>query len=398
MNQVLLGATIASLRKQKYMTQAKLAEILNVSHKTISKWETGLGYPEISILPRLASVLGVTVDYLLSGERNGIAVAGNLHWDTIQYLDADYRTELLANVSRISQDVGGSVPNIALNLAKIDPSVPLFAVGCIGLDENGRRILARLQRYYIQTGGVTPVNAPTGTNNLLIEPSGERFQIRSADANALFDPLNIDISSLNCRIFHFDRLYLPGYWEPDTEYGYKLARAMHDLQEAGILTSIGAIHTRFQPTLEQLSTILPYCDYLIIDCIWLEFLPKDPTSKQGATRNQPMQQFLDLGVREKVCLFPEYTEGLCLSKNGRFTKVQMPEIRPEAIVSTRSYSDDGCAGCLYGFHQGYPDQKILEYALATMAIGLTKKHNAEGMRSKKEIQQYIELGLEKASP
>ena len=64
MDQKLLGTTITNLRKKKQMTQAVLANLLNVSDKTVSKWETGLGYPEISLLPKLAAILGVSVDYL----------------------------------------------------------------------------------------------------------------------------------------------------------------------------------------------------------------------------------------------------------------------------------------------------------------------------------------------
>jgi len=71
MNSKLFGEKISSLRKAKGLTQAQLAEILNVSNKTISRWETGEGYPEITLLVPLAKTLGVTVDALLSdGEPN----------------------------------------------------------------------------------------------------------------------------------------------------------------------------------------------------------------------------------------------------------------------------------------------------------------------------------------
>lgn len=62
------GKKIMTLRKQKGLTQAKLAEQINVSNKTISRWETGEGFPEISLLKPLAKALGTTVDDLLSDE------------------------------------------------------------------------------------------------------------------------------------------------------------------------------------------------------------------------------------------------------------------------------------------------------------------------------------------
>ena len=60
------GAKIADLRKKKGLTQAQLAEMLNISNKTISRWETGEGYPEVTLLSPLAKALGITVDELLA--------------------------------------------------------------------------------------------------------------------------------------------------------------------------------------------------------------------------------------------------------------------------------------------------------------------------------------------
>lgn len=59
------GEKIARLRKEQHLTQAQLAEKLHISNKTISRWETGEGYPEITLLAPLAEALGTTTDELL---------------------------------------------------------------------------------------------------------------------------------------------------------------------------------------------------------------------------------------------------------------------------------------------------------------------------------------------
>ncbi len=64
-----LGCFIAFLRKEKGLTQKNLAELLNVSDKTVSHWECDETSPDISILPLLAEILGVTVDELLRGKK-----------------------------------------------------------------------------------------------------------------------------------------------------------------------------------------------------------------------------------------------------------------------------------------------------------------------------------------
>lgn len=61
-----MGELICSLRKEKGMTQRELAEQMNVTDKAVSKWERDLSCPDINSLPRLAEVLGISVEELLN--------------------------------------------------------------------------------------------------------------------------------------------------------------------------------------------------------------------------------------------------------------------------------------------------------------------------------------------
>lgn len=67
MNQYVTGAVIKELREKNNMTQAELAGKLQVSDKTISKWETAKGYPDISLLEPIAKVFGISITELISG-------------------------------------------------------------------------------------------------------------------------------------------------------------------------------------------------------------------------------------------------------------------------------------------------------------------------------------------
>ena len=64
-----IGQFIANQRKAKKLTQAKLAEQLFVSEKTVSKWENGKGIPDTNSLPKLCEIFGVSLNELLSGEK-----------------------------------------------------------------------------------------------------------------------------------------------------------------------------------------------------------------------------------------------------------------------------------------------------------------------------------------
>lgn len=67
MDQYITGSMIKRLREERGMTQAQLAERIFVSDKTVSKWETGRGYPDITLLEPLAAALGVSVIELFKG-------------------------------------------------------------------------------------------------------------------------------------------------------------------------------------------------------------------------------------------------------------------------------------------------------------------------------------------
>ena len=69
MDQVKTGQFIKACRKEKNLTQREVAEKLNISEKTVSKWETGNGLPEVGLMLPLCELLEISVNELLSGER-----------------------------------------------------------------------------------------------------------------------------------------------------------------------------------------------------------------------------------------------------------------------------------------------------------------------------------------
>lgn len=79
MNPYVTGSTIKELREKKKITQAELAERLNVSDKTVSKWETGKGYPDITLLEPISDTFGVSLTELISGNTiSNVNVSANM--------------------------------------------------------------------------------------------------------------------------------------------------------------------------------------------------------------------------------------------------------------------------------------------------------------------------------
>ena len=92
-----LGKRIAMLRRQKGLKQEDLANTLGVSSQAVSKWENDQTCPDISLLPTLAALLGVTVDELLSGKKEELAT-------TAKVLPPEERKDLRDMMLRIVVD------------------------------------------------------------------------------------------------------------------------------------------------------------------------------------------------------------------------------------------------------------------------------------------------------
>ena len=74
-----VGELIYHLRKEKRLTQKQLADQMNISDRTISKWERGYGCPDVSLLPSLSTLLGVNIENILNGElSSNDFVGGNM--------------------------------------------------------------------------------------------------------------------------------------------------------------------------------------------------------------------------------------------------------------------------------------------------------------------------------
>ena len=395
MNPKLFGATITALRKKSGMTQTALAKALNVSDKAVSKWETGLGYPEIPLLPKIAAVFGVTVDYLMTGQRRGITIAGNILCDLVKNIDCYPERGMLANITSISRAVGGCAPNTSIDLAKIDGSIPMSVIGCVGDDEYGRYVISQMQRYNIDTGKVVVTEkAPTSFSDVMSMPSGERTFFHARGANALFNPEHINIADLQCSMLHIGYiLLLDGFDAEDPEYGTVMARFLHDIQGYGIKTSIDVVSDSSGEYARKVTPALKYSDYVIIneiECcnIW-GCSPRNPDDTLNVeVIRDAMQRTMDCGVGEKVVVHSKEA-GFCLSKDGSFTMVPSLEIPSEEIKGSVGAGDAYCAGCLYSLYHNLGDEEMLKFASAAAACNLFAENAVDGMRNQNEIMEVM---------
>ena len=118
-----LGMRIALLRKQKPMTQEELAEKMGVSSQAVSKWENDVSCPDIQLLPRLARLLGVTVDELLSGKSQDVQMLRPEERKSLDQLTLRFRVSSIEG-DKIKVNVPMPLVKVALELGMdIIPSV-----------------------------------------------------------------------------------------------------------------------------------------------------------------------------------------------------------------------------------------------------------------------------------
>ena len=98
MNQQKIGQFLKELRKQKQLTQAQFAEILGVSDRTVSRWETGSNMPDFDVLIEIADFYGVEIREILEGERTETV---NTNEKENLLLIADYTNQEKKNLTRL---------------------------------------------------------------------------------------------------------------------------------------------------------------------------------------------------------------------------------------------------------------------------------------------------------
>ena len=394
MDAKITGENIARLRKKAGLTQAGLAQKLNISDKTVSRWENGIGYPEITQIPKIASILGVTADYLLTGERKGIVIAGHFTTDIVKTIEQFPEVGMLAHILDVTKAVGGCVPNTAIDIAKMDKTLPLTVLGKIGDDEYGRFLTAQLTRYGINCDKITySENLPTSFSDIMSQPTGDRTIYHAKGANMEFSPKDIDIKSLNAVMLHIGYiLLLDEFDKPDKEYGTVMARFLKEVQEAGIKTSIDVVSSN---TADYKATIIPalkYTDYAIMNEIESSMLTDlNPNKEDGnpdiENIKKTMEFMASCGVKEKVIIHCKKA-GFCLDvKTNTFTCVPSLKLPKELIKGSVGAGDAYCAGCLYGIYNGYEDKHMLEYASAAAACTLFSENSIDGMLPREKVEE-----------
>ncbi len=326
--------------------------------------------------------------------KNGIAIAGTIVADVVKTIDEFPGKGMLTSIRSVSPAVGGCVPNTLIDLAKIDPSLPLYAYGSVGDDDYATFVCDEMKKVGINVDGVKRERGKlTGfTDVMTVAETGERTFFTMRGANSVFDPNEDFVFDIEADILHAGYILLSdGFDAEDEEYGTHLARMLAAAQRRGIRTSVDVVSSTGNLFRAKVLPALRYCDYAIMNeiesCGAAGLEARDETGKLIISNvEKAIYAMFDAGVRDTVVVHcPE--GGFICHRGGSITAVPSLDLPKGYIKGSVGAGDAFCAATLYGLYMGFDDEKILSFASAAAACNLAAADSVSGMKSREEIEE-----------
>lgn len=315
-----------------------------------------------------------------------VTLCGTVLLDEVKKIDNYPEKGMLVTITEVSRAVGGAVCNSGIDLKVLDPTLAVEAIGRVGRDDKGDFILSALARHGILTDKIIRTDTPTSfTDVMTLESTGERtfFTMRGACSEFSFD--DVDVSALDCDIFHLGYLLLlDGMDKENAEYGTEAARLLAAVQARGIKTSIDVVSEQSDRFLRVVRPALKYCDYVVINEIEggrvAGIDPHNESGKLSVSRLREIcEQLMALGVREAVVIHcPKLS--CSLDKSGTFTLLPSVGLKRSEIVGTVGAGDAFCAGMLYAFARGLDAAEGMKIASCASICNLLVPDSVSGAR------------------
>jgi sugar/nucleoside kinase (ribokinase family) len=326
---------------------------------------------------------------------NGIAFAGDLIVDHLKTVHTWPMEGALAKVLSQSYALGGLVNNCAVDLAKLDPTVPVKALGLIGDDERGDLILEVFARHpSIDTGSIIR-KGETAFTDVFTTPDGARSFFTFMGAGAHLTPSYFDFDRMKADILHIGYiLLLDGLDAPDPEYGTALCRVLKDARAHGIATSVDVVSEDSDRYADIVPPALRYADYCIMNEIEAG-RTTGITIRDGAALNEGniekcVRELARMGVgRWAVVHMPEMSAAYDAG-SGEYYVERSVKTPDGFIVSSVGAGDAFAVGMLYGAYNGWGVRESLHAASVIAAYSLSGKGASDAIKPLDEIVAEME--------
>lgn len=312
----------------------------------------------------------------MADRRRGIVTAGTWCVDRNKLIEFWPPEDAVVEIASVETRGGGSACNLAVDVRRLDPALPVETIGLVGDDDDGRFLVAEADAHGIDRSQLhVTAEAPTQyTDAYGSRRSGRRTHIYYPGTAAYLTPDHFDLDRASGRILH---LGLPGIhrrmdgpWagEPSGWVAVlKRARA------AGLETNLELASIDQDRLAALVRPCLPHLDLLVVNDVEIGAIAGEPTSRDGRTDVEACvraarRAMVEGAMRLVVAHFP--SGAVALARGGE--PVLHPSVRvpPEEVAGANGAGDAFAAGLLYGHHEGWALDDALSLAHAAAAASL----------------------------
>ena len=313
---------------------------------------------------------------MASRQRSGIVTGGTWCVDRNKMIEFWPQEDAVAEILSEEARGGGSGCNLAIDIKKLDPSLPVETIGLVGDDDDGRLLFAEADAYGIDRRqlAVTREARTFYTDAYGSRASGRRTHIYNMGTGALLTPDHFDMEATAGRILH---LGLPGVhrimdapWQGDANGWVSVLRRA---RAAGLVTNLELVSVPPARLAALVRPCLPHLDLLVVNDSEIGALGDAVTVSDGITdvpaAIAAARKTMTQGSAALVVVhFP--AGAVALTRSGEVVTKSSVRVPQGAVVGANGAGDAFAAGFLYGFHQGWalPDSLALAHATAAASL------------------------------
>jgi sugar/nucleoside kinase (ribokinase family) len=317
--------------------------------------------------------------------RRGVLTAGTWCVDLNKSIPLWPAEDTMTTVTHVDRQGGGSGCNMAIDLKRLDPALPVETMGLIGDDGDGRFLLAECDRYGVERSrlAVSGADLTPCTDCFNSLQSGRRTHFYAPGVAALMSPDHFDFSGVQARLLH---LGLPGaHATMDSPWGQDStgwATVLRKARAAGLKNNLEMVTTGREEVARFGRSCLPHLDMLIVNDYEIGCVADVETREGGqaapAQIAEALRAALDTGSLEfAVAHFPE--GAIAAMRGGGLVAVGSVAMPADAIAGVNGAGDAFAAGVIYGWHEGWPLERSLALGHACAAASMRQVSTTQGV-------------------
>ena len=317
--------------------------------------------------------------------RRGVLTAGTWCVDLNKTVGLWPAEDTMTPIAELDRQNGGSGSNMAIDLKRLDPGLPVDTMGLVGDDDDGRFLLGCCDRYGIDSSALVtlPGRATPFSDCFNSIESGRRTHFFFAGVAAELSPDHFDFTRTRSKVLHLGlpgaHAIMDGPWQGHAtgwEATLKAARA------AGLKTNLEMVSTTRDKVRAFGRSCAPHLDLLIVNDYEIGCVAEMETRENGAAAPAKvlaaLHVSLKLGAMDlAVAHFPE--GAMAVTRDGASFALGSVAAPKDMIAGVNGAGDAFAAGVLYGWHEGWPILDSLRLGHACAAASMREVSTTAGV-------------------